>query len=183
MADAWTGLDAAFAELEAECTDIVRGLTVKVYNGILSKTPQYLGRMAASWSYSLGAPQFVDRSHLVQPPAVKGPSGFIDYGEFKGLWRGHPQAIAVAGAANAGKDSGFRLGMTVYISNGVNHGEGEYAGAAEDGDVILRAVNRPGAPVSRTLDDVGKTHQNISPIRARTLKALRIGQPDASSNS
>lgn len=183
MDDRWTGLDAAFAELEAECTNVVRGLTVKLYNGILSKTPQYLGRMAASWSYSLGTPLYVDRSNLVQPPAVKGPSGFIDYGEFKGLWRGHPQAIAVAGAANAGKDAGFRLGMTVYISNGVNHGEGEYAGAVESGEVILRAVNRPGAPVQRSLDGIGATHQNISPLRARGLKALRIGQPDASSNS
>lgn len=183
MDDAWTGLDAAFAELEAECTNVVRGLTIQVYNGILSKTPQYLGRMAASWSYSLGSPLYVDRSALVQPPAVKGPSGFIDYGEFHGLWRGHPQAIAVAAAANAGKDAGFRLGMNVYISNGVNHGEGEYSQAVESGEVRLRSVNQPGAPVARTLDTIGATSQNISPRRATTLKALRIGQPDASSNS
>ena len=182
MTNQWRDLGKAFAELEAELGDVARGLTVQVFNGILSKTPQYLGRMAASWTYSIGVPEYVDRSDLVEPPAVKGPSGFIDYGEFSGLWRGHPFAISIAGSANAGKDAAFRLGDKVYISNGVDHGEGPYSQAVEDGDVILRAVNRPGAPVSRTIDRIGVTSQNISPLRARTLKSLRIGQPDASRN-
>lgn len=182
MADGWIGLDQAFAELEAECEDIVRGLSVRVWNGILSKTPQYLGRMTASWTYTLGAPQYVDRSHMVQPPATKDIDGFIDYGEFTGLWRGHPLAIAVANANSANRDAGFKLGMTIYISNGVNHGEGPYSQAMEDGEVVLRSVNRPGAPVSRTIDGIGAIYANISAQRAVTLKTLRIGQPDASSN-
>lgn len=178
----WTGLDEAFAELEHECADIARGLSVRAFNSILSKTPQYLGRMAASWTYSIGAPEYVDRSSLVRPPSVKGPSGFIDYGEFTGLWRGHPFAIAIAGSANAGKDRGLKLGDVVYLSNGVDHGEGEYSQGVEDGTVKLRAENLPGAPVSRTIDYIGVTFADISPVRAKSLKALRIGQPDASSN-
>jgi hypothetical protein len=163
-------------------TNVVRGLTVRTFNGILSKTPQYLGRMAASWTYSIGAPQYIDRSSQVQPPAVKDISGFIDYGEFTGLWRGHPLAIALANAASANRDSSFKLGDTVYISNGVNHGEGPYSQDIEDGNITLRSVNRPGAPVARTLDSIGAMYGNVSPARAATLKSLRIGQPDASSN-
>ena len=183
MRDRWVGLDAEFAKLEDECADIIRGLSVRTFNSILSRTPQYLGRMTASWTYSLGRPEFVDRSELVKPPSVRGPSGFIDYGEFKGLYRGHPFAISLANAASAGKDRSFKLGMTIYISNGVNHGEGSYSQGVEDGDVILRAQNRPGAPVSRTLDYINAYYQDITPAKARTLKSLRIGQPDASSNS
>lgn len=184
MPDQWSGLDAAFAELEGELTDVVRGMSVRVFNGFLSKTPQYLGRMTASWTYSLNVPVFVDRSRDVDPTEGKlSESGYIDYGSFKGLWRGHPLAIAVANAANAGKDSGFKLGMTIYISNGVNHGEGPYSQDIEDGSVILRAENRPGAPVARTLDWASVAYKDVTPTAARTLRTLRLGKNDSSSNS
>lgn len=185
MADAWVDLDKAFAELEAECTDIVRGLTVRVFNGTLSKTPQYLGRMAASWTYSIGAPEFIDRSDLVD--AVGGTGVHTELGYYrKGvvpLRRGDPVAIAVANAANAGRDQAFKLGDMVYLSNGVNHGEGAYSQDIEDGNIILRAENRPGAPVSRTLDWVGAYYQDISPVKARTLKSLTIGQGNGNDDS
>jgi hypothetical protein len=181
MADHWTGLDAAFAELEAECTQIVRGMTVKIFSGILSKTPQYLGRMAASWTYSLNAPEYVDRSSSVDPEAEKlAAHRYTQFGAFKGLYRGHPLAIAVANQANSGRDAGFRLGMTVFLSNGVNHGEGAYSQDTEDGNVVLRAENRPGAPVSRTLDWAGIAFRNVSPQVAISLKNLRIGRNEPS---
>lgn len=183
MADAWVGLDQAFAELEAELTDVARGLTVRVFNGILSKTPQYLGRMAASWTYSIGAPEFVDRSTLVGNHIEKSPSGFIDYGAFTGFARGNPIAIGIANTANVGRDKAFKLGDVVYLSNGVNHGEGPYSQDIESGNIILRAVNQPGAPVARTLDWAGVFYADISPNKARTLKSLSIGKADASSDS
>lgn len=184
MAEGWTGLDVAFAELEAELTNVARGLMVRIWNGILSKTPQYLGRMAASWTFSVSEPQFVDRSALVDPaPEQTSANGFIDYGQFGGLWRGHPAAIAIANSASAGKDRAFKLGDTVFISNGVNHGEGAYSQDVEDGNVILRAQNRPGAPISRTLDWASVYYNDITPQKAASLKVLTIGSPDASSNS
>lgn len=184
MDDHWSGLDAAFAELEAECTDIIRGLTVRVFNGFMSQTPQFMGRMVASWSYCLNTPEFYDRSNQVDPLGHKLASHrFNDFGDFRGLYKGHPIAIAVANAANSGADNGFKLGDTVWLTNGVDHGEGAYSQDIEDGNIVLRAENRPGAPVSRTLDFIGVAFQNISPVRARSLKALRIGQPDASSDS
>lgn len=186
MPSAWKGLDEAFAELEAELTDVARGLTVRIWSGILSKTPQYEGRMAASWSYSIGAPEYVDRSHLVSPDPF-GQGDFTHLGYYKDgvvpLYKGAPAAIAVSNSANAGRDKAFKLGDVVYISNGVNHGEGEYSQAIEDGNILLRAENLPGAPVSRTLDWASVYFNDVSPPKAASLKALTIGSSDASSNS
>ena len=175
-------IDAAFAELEAECTEIVRGLTVRTWNSILSRTPQFLGRMTASWTYSLNSPQFVDRSSTIPAPSPE-KNGFINYENFSGLWRGHPTAMAIANAASSGRDSQFKLGDTVWFSNGVNHGEGEYAGAVESGEVKLRSVNLPGEPVRRTLDFIGVFYEHISPNKASTLKATHLGATDATSDS
>lgn len=181
MADAWVGLDAAFAELEAECTDIIRGVTVRVWNGVLSKTPQFDGRMAASWTYCVNSPQFYDRSSQVDPQGEKLPAHrYRDLGGFKGLYPGQPLALAVANAASAGKDKAYRLGDTVYMTNGVNHGEGAYSQDIEDGNIRLRAENQPGAPARRTIDWANAYFADITPNKARSLKNLSIGQNDPS---
>ena len=181
MADAWVGLDAAFAELEAECTDIIRGVTVRVWNGVLSKTPQFDGRMAASWTYCVNSPQFYDRSSQVDPQGEKLPAHrYRDLGGFKGLYPGQPLALAVANAASAGKDKAYRLGDTVYLTNGVNHGEGAYSQDIEDGNIRLRAENQPGAPARRTIDWANVHFAPITAAKARTLKNLTIGQNDPS---
>lgn len=176
----WTGLDDEFAKLEAECTDIIRGLTVRVFNSVLSRTPQFLGRMAASWEYSIGAPSFVDRSDLVFSKEL------MEKGYYKDSWKlkkGNPAAIYIANAANAGRDKAFKLGDIVYFANGVNHGEGPYAGAVEDGSVRLRSVNLPDAPASRALDWANDFYSDITPNKAETLKSLTIGVADASDDS
>lgn len=177
--DDWEGLDEAFEALEAECEQIVRGLTVRIWNGILSKTPQYHGRMVASWSYSLNGPEYVDRSEQVE---FMGPRK-IELGNFEpssALYKGHHKAINVANLANTGREMRFKLGDTVYISNGVDHGEGPYSELVENGGVHLRAPNLPGAPVARTLDWVEANFGvDIKPYRAEALKGLKIGSQDA----
>lgn len=162
----WEGasLDAAFAELEAECAQVVRGMTVKMWESILLRTPQYLGRMAASWSYSLNAPQFYDRSQMVDWDVARPRS------------RGNLVAVEVANADNVGSELGFKLGDTVWIANGVDHGEGYYSGDVETGAIRLRAVNLPGAPVSRTIDMIHSRYgEDVSPRAAELLKTLKIG--------
>lgn len=156
---------------------MVRGITVEVWKSLLSKTPQFEGRMVASWSYSLNEPNYVDRSSQVDPGALKLASHrFTDLGTFRGLYRGHPAALAVANAANKGADAGFRLGMTVWMANGVNHGEGEYSQDIEDGKVKLRPENRPGRPVQRTIDQITSRYADgVTANRAEALKNMRIG--------
>lgn len=179
----WDNIDEAFAELEAECTEVVRGITVMTWNSILVKTPQYDGRMAASWSYSLNIPQYEDRSKEVE---FVGPRK-IEIGKLQpsqGLYRGHPVALQVANNANRSSDAAFKLGDTVWISNGVNHGEGPYSQDVEDGNIRLRAQNLPGQPVRRTLDMIGlRFDEDVSPRRALTLKTLRVGQGNADAGS
>ena len=185
MADAWIGFDEAFAELTVELTEVARGLTVRVWAGILNQTPQYEGRMTASWTYSISQPEFVDRSHLVSEDPT-GQGDFTHLGYYKQgvtpLDKTSPVAKDVANDACAGRDKAFKLGDTVYISNGVDHGEGSYSQAIEDGNILLRAENLPGAPVARTLDYVQGYYSDVTPAKAMTLKSLTIGAPDASTN-
>ena len=167
----WIDLDGAFAALEVELTQVARGLSVRAWDSLLSKTPQSFGRMTASWNYSLNQPDFTDRSH----EAWSANRGAADQGPTRGLYRGHPVAIAIANANNIGKDARFVLGDTVYFSNGVNHGEGPYSQAIEDGSVQLRPINQPGRPAARTFDWLSQAYANVSAVQAKTLAAKKLG--------
>lgn len=160
---------SAFEKLEREAQNIIRGMSVEFWNSILARTPQFLGRMAASWSYSFDVPQFYDRSNQVDVSFV-GDVGTTQYKR-----RGDNQAIEIAEADNKGSDAGFKLGQTIWIANGVDHGEGEYSAAIELGQVQLRSVNLPGAPVSRSIDMMERRYGNdVTPAAAERLKKLRI---------
>lgn len=178
-------LDAAFAELERECGAVVRGLTVSLWNSVLKKTPQFAGGMAASWSYSIGAPQFYDRSNMIDVDSLAaGQDKNGRWSVVNPLRQGHMDAINIANDDNVGSESPFKLGDTVYLANGVDHGEGPYSFDVESGVVRLRSVNLPGAPLARSLDLITNRYgQDISPRVAERLKALRIGGSSASSDS
>lgn len=167
----WIDLDGAFAALEDNLTRVAQGLTVVAWDSILAKTPQFYGRMAASWNYSLNRPDFTDRSH----DAWSAHSAQTDKGPFAGLSKGHPVGIAIANANNIGRDANFQLGDTVYFSNGVNHGEGPYAQAIEDGQIQLRPINQPGRPAARTFDWLSQAYANVSAAQAKTLSTKRLG--------
>lgn len=176
----WDNLDAAFEALEDECSAIVRGITVEAWNNVLKETPQFYGRLAASWTYSINAPVFVDRSQSVKMSlGLDTPAAYAtdpDEGDvFTGLWKGHPEAIGIANMASFGKESTFRLGDTVYFSNGADHGEGPYAADIEQGFIRLRPVNSPGKMASRAFDRAQARYgQSVSPRRVEYLKGLKI---------
>lgn len=164
----WEGLNEAFAEIEGECTDAVRGISVEVWDGILRKTPQFHGSMAASWTYSLDHPVFENRSEQVLTK--------LDSGPVQPVYRGHPEALAIANAASLGADRGFTLGRHIWIANGVDHGEGPYSQKIEDGQVMLRKFNQPGRPVGRTLDQIQARYgDDVKPSQAARLKTLKVG--------
>lgn len=162
----WENLDKAFRELELECQSVIRGMSVEFWYRILNQTPQYYGRMVASYSYSLGVPKFVDRSGQVYSEDVV----------TRLRYKGHLDAIRVADASSAGREKRFQLGSTIYISNGVEHGEGAYSDAVESAGVSLRAVNRPGFMVKRAVDYmVARYGRSVKADRAQYLKTLFIG--------
>lgn len=160
------GLDEALEALEERVTGVARGLTVSLWDGVIRRTPQYEGRLVASWTYNLNSPICVDRSHLVPKLPNSGP-----------FRAGDAPAIAVANRFSAGKEQNFTLGDTVYICNGANHGEGPYAGPVETGQVRLRFENLWGHPaVKRTLDLMNARYAGGVPYAAGSqLLRLRIG--------
>jgi hypothetical protein len=167
--------DAAFDELEKELVNVTRGLFVEIFYGILQRTPQWQGRMVASWTFSLRTPHYVDRSH--DPSLISsGEIHLDDKHEFQPYQKGSQPAIQVALANSQFRDQDFkRLGDDVFISNGVDHGEGGYSWLVENGGINLRAVNRPGMPVRLTLDQVQSRYADISQRQAERLKQLSIG--------
>jgi hypothetical protein len=172
----WDNLDQALdALVKEEIEPIIRGLINMTWNGILVKTPQYHGRLVASWSFSIGSPEFVDRSDEVQTSPY-GPNGY-EAGPVQPVYRGHPIAINVANSYARGKDAAFRLGDVVWFANGADHGEGPYSVKIEEAEPFsLRQYNRPGKAVFRTLDMIKSRFSiDISPSNANRLKQTRIG--------
>jgi hypothetical protein len=169
----WKGLDEAFEALEEECATVIRGISVEMWRFVLGQTPQFYGRMAASWTYSLGQPEFVNRS--AEASAFYMATDDLEDGVVP-MHKGSPAAIAIANAASAGREKDFRLGDTIWFANGVDHGEGSYSQALEDGEIHLRAANRPGAPARRAADMAQARYYNqVNPQRVEYLKSLKIG--------
>lgn len=174
----WENLDEAFAELERDLTAVARGITIEAWNLVLKQTPQFYGRAAASWTYSINEPVFMDRSRLVEPSSNTGHYRTDpDEGDvFTGRSKGDPEAIGIANLGSMGNETSFRLGDTIYFANGVDHGEGPYAADLESVSIFLRSVNQPGRMVSRAFDKVSIRYQNgTSNAQAAVLKQLKIG--------
>jgi hypothetical protein len=167
MAKNWTGLDQAFAELEAEVTEIVRGITVEIFNHTLHMSPQRFGKYVSSWTYDVGAPR----------PWSNPQFDYIteDKGEVALKRKGDREAIDAAVAHNAGHEMQYKLGDVVYISNGVVGDDGNYAALIEEEPEWLRDVNKPGRPLGRSIDRAGVWYAHtVNPKRAPALRALRI---------
>lgn len=175
----WENLDEAFAELEAELTLTVRGMSVVLWNSILQKTPQFFGRLVASWTYSLNVPETVDRSSATW----NGQYVPVDEHQSGASWAGNLPAIIAANSFNLGKDTAFKLGDVIYFSNGADHGEGAYADLAEKGLIRLRAVNQPGEMVARTMDWASVHYSNISSDQSRRLSTKVLGDIYANPDS
>lgn len=175
----WEDLDEAFTQLEAELSLVVRGMSFELWHSILIKTPQYLGRMAASWSYSLNTPLYVDRSDQIDTGAIDSDESLRhrETGLFAGLYRGHPAAIKIANRESAGKADSFRLGDSIYMANGVDHGEGPYSVKLEEGGVALRPWNLPGAPLKRSLELItARYSDDVSSSEASSMVTRKFGE-------
>lgn len=158
-------LDRAFEEIEARLTAVARGYSVHLWTMVLDATPQFFGRMTASWTYSIGTPVFVDRSDMVEveelPTTVKDQLGLDpDQPAYRLKQKGHHKAVNIAIEASIPAVSQFKLGDKVFMANGVNHGEGPYASGVEDGSIRLRNVNRPGRPVKTSVDKMRAEYGN-----------------------
>jgi hypothetical protein len=175
----WEGLDAAFAALEQQCTDIVRGIAIEAWNYVLSQTPQFFGDAVASWTFTTVSPSFVDRSNLVDhadplldEPDPNDPKGFkYQYDPDTIKRKGNSVAIEIANTFSAMAPYTFRLGQEIWFANGR-----PYSQALEDGTINLRSVNRPGHMVSRALDHIQTAYgDQVSPRSVQRLTELKVG--------
>lgn len=176
----WENLDDAFGDLERECSEIVRGLSIEAWNFTLQQTPQFEGRLVASWSYSLNQPHYVDRSRAAELITKTADQFLTDDDEgdvFSGRRKGDPEAIAIANLGSEGKEMPFALGMSIFFANGVDHGEGPYAADIERGAAHLRPVNQPGRMAERAFDRLAARYgSGVSARKADELKSMRIGK-------
>lgn len=165
-------LDQAFDELEGFLGRVARGIAIEMWDFILEETPQFQGRMAASWTFSYDSPIFEDRSHKVWEGETRVAK---NWDRFYGRSKGDDRAIGISTYANIGNDNVAKLGVTMFISNGVDHGEGPYSLDVETGQVNLRPVNMPGAPVARAIDLMQSRYgEGVSLWHAKVLAEHRI---------
>ena len=181
-------LEKALQELaEKELAPVVKGLAQEVWNSILIKTPQSFGRLAASWTYSVNVPIITDNSNLVisnedaKDALQRKKEANLNGEEINvGLrYRGHREAIGIAYRMSAGNAQSFKLGDTIYIANGADHGEGPYSEFIENihdtNPNWLYYMNRPGAMVRRTMQNVdAKYSQGISENQAERFKGYQL---------
>lgn len=167
-------LTALMNELEEEVAAACIGLGIELFESILYRSPQSSGSYAASWTMSLNVPKAVDRRGMV--PASEKTMTFNRGGPGYDLTVGIPYskgdlpAIELAMAASSGIKSAFRLGDTIWISNGVLNEEGEaYGMDIESGEMMLRAVNRPGDALARSCDYVIRQYGSITQSKLAKL--------------
>lgn len=156
--------DAYFDQLENQLDEVARGVVIVFWNNVLVNTPQWTGAMAASWNFTLNAPDPVDRHDEVQSR------------EEEPNQRGHPTGIGIANDASRAALNSFKLGDVAYLTNGVTDEHANYyAQGIEDGLQRLRAVNRPGNAVALSLGVIDAKYSRGIPMNtAKALRRLRI---------
>lgn len=156
----------AFSELEDQLDAMARGVVVTFWSLVLEKTPQYWGREAASWNFTINQPRAVDRSDLMTPQ---------DKDNARIRQRGDPEGIQIANEFARETINDYRLGQIAYMTNGADHGEGMYAVDVEEGRVRLRAVNRPGDAVRASVATIdARFSRGISAVTAKELMGRKL---------
>lgn len=155
-------------EAKEELADTARGLAVTALNYILEHSPQYSGDFVANWNFSINNPDTTFKE-----------AGIIDTDEAwlsgtSPLHRGEPRAIALAKSRNKGKDNGYKLGDSFYLTNDSAHNE-PYAQKIENGTIKFRPENvGSDAPVQNTLNLMSSMYSIIGKADSKKLQKVKI---------
>lgn len=163
-------VEEALDALEGDVRQAIAGVAVELFNNIINRSPQYSGAYAASWTISSNEPKYINRRGQVEGTALKRDedTGLFIEAPFQ---KGSVPAIDLALRESKGFSEAFRLGDTVWIANGVLNEEGEsYGPSIESGTINLRAVNRPGDALQRSLNFVVGRYGEISQQAVVKLK-------------
>lgn len=141
------GFEEWLEKAQAEVEQTIKGASVEVFKMVLRNSPQFSGDFVGNWNYSVGEPDYkFEYLDLIQP----GEEPFI---------MGDSPAINYAIAQNAGRESGFNLGDTIYFANSAEH-DTPYAVAIEENAVKFR-IGNIGAPLERTVFEFGSQYKEI----------------------
>lgn len=175
--DEFTKQIEAWCESVTKLTeDVGRGLSVAAFKYALEISPQHSGDFVANWRYSVGS---VDNSwdnvFNKQVPETnkykKRITGF--HGDFA-FQQGDWPARNVALNFNRGRDSLFKLGTTVYISNASAHDE-PYAMKIELNQIRFRDRNpNGGAPIKQTIQAIGEIYSEVGRVKAIKLTREKL---------
>ena len=159
------------------CVGVARGISVEIFNELLSFSPQYSGDYAANWKYAVDS---VDQSFT---PLMFVHPGRQEHGHLERYLTEarHPneqQAVHWAKAANAGRDKQVvRLGQTINISNSAIHDDDLYAWKIEHDRINFRPVNiGHGVVAAHSVKEIaGKYINGITHGQALALALKHIG--------
>lgn len=128
------------ARLDREISAAFVGWTMEVFRGLVERSPQWSGNMAANWNYSVGSPNW----GYTPIPNKTGDDGGIDHWRMnQGIFQvGHSLAVNAAMSRMTSVPKGTWRDM-VHITNATPMDDSDQylADAIEDQSVRLRPVN------------------------------------------
>lgn len=151
-------------EATKEAADVARGLAVVGFNQVLEQSAQRSGNFAGNWQFSINQVNydFKDLGLLSK-----------DADELDWYIMGDLPAINYAISNNKGRDKGYVLGDTFYISNSAHEGADNYAIRIEKGEIEFRPGNM-GMPAASAALYLSAYYGRIGKAEAATLKKERI---------
>ncbi|OFV49700.1 MULTISPECIES: hypothetical protein [Oligella] len=151
-------------ESELEATEVARGLAVTGFNQILERSAQRSGDFAANWQFSINAVNYTFKNLKLLPEGASPDDWFI---------MGDKPAINYAKQNNKGRDRGYKLGDTFYVSNSATNAGNDYAVWIEEGSINFREGNL-GMPVASAMIYIGSLYGHIGKVQVQQLIAERL---------
>jgi len=145
-----------------ETADIANGIAVEALNQVLRTSPQYSGDFAGNWNYSINVPDVhFEMLHLMRG-RKKVP-----------FQAGDLPAIHHAQARNKGRDTGYKLGDTFYLTNAAVHYGENYAVMIETGQIKFRP-GHTGATASNAVAHLGSKYKHLTKAQSFRLREKKL---------
>lgn len=159
-------VNRALDKVSKESMDISNGVAVTLFYQLLQNSPQFSGDFAANWRYSINSPDTTFES------TAEDWKEKVADNSFQAFKAGYEEAISKAVARNKGKDTGYVLGDTFFLSNSAVHDE-PYALKIEQGEIKFREGNQ-GYVMARSIEETIPAFKEITENIAAVLAQRRI---------
>lgn len=168
-------IDKWLVDCEKLTTRVAKGIAVQIFSDVIYRSVQYSGDFAANWKFKVGS---IDTTFEVD--IFKNKTFYkFGKGETEGKFEATvnvetygdtSQAPRYAARKNAGRDSSFKLGDTIYLSNSSTH-DHAYAPGIETGETYLRNPNNR-APLEKAREAVLGKGSGLALIDASNVKKM-----------